>query len=138
MVSSFKETSSNLCAAVAALARRLSTKAVDPKGLEALLANRGVALDKNPGVRPIGVGEMLRRILGKAIMSVTIDDVQRAVGSLQLCAGHPAGVEAAIHAMRTFLESGDNDGILLIDADNAFTESIAKLPCGTRSSPARR
>jgi len=53
-------------------------------------------------------------------MSVTIDDVQRAVGSLQLCAGHPAGVEAAIHAMRTFLESGDNDGILLIDADNAF------------------
>ena len=63
---------------------------------------------------------MLRRILGKAIMSVTIDDVQRAVGSLQLCAGHPAGVEAAIHAMRKFLESGDNDGILLIDADNAF------------------
>jgi hypothetical protein len=116
MVSSFKETSSNLCSAVAALARRICTQPVDPRGLEALLANRGVALDKNPGLRPIG----LRRILGKTVMTVTIADVQRAVGSLQLCAGHPAGVEAAIHAMRAFLESNDNDGILLIDADNAF------------------
>ena len=31
-----------------------------------------------------------------------------------------AGVEAAIHAMREFLSRDDNDGILLIDADNAF------------------
>jgi len=53
-------------------------------------------------------------------MSVTGEEVQRAVGSLQLCAGQPAGVEAAIHAMREFLAQDDNDGILLIDADNAF------------------
>ena len=31
-----------------------------------------------------------------------------------------AGVEAAVHAMRKFLEDAENDGILLIDADNAF------------------
>jgi hypothetical protein len=78
MVSKFKETSANLCTSVASLARRLATGAVDPKPLEALLANRGVALDKNPGLRPIGVGGMLRRILGKAIMHVTLPDVQRA------------------------------------------------------------
>ena len=47
-------------------------------------------------------------------------EVQSAVGALQLCAGQPAGVEAAIHAMREFLAQDDNDGILMIDADNAF------------------
>jgi Reverse transcriptase (RNA-dependent DNA polymerase) len=34
--------------------------------------------------------------------------------------GSAAGVESAIHAMRGFLASDDSDGILLIDADNAF------------------
>ena len=56
------------CNAIAVLARRWASEYVDPKGLEALLANRGIAIDKSPGVRPIGVGEMLRRIAGKAIM----------------------------------------------------------------------
>ena len=73
-----------------------------------------------PGFRPIGVGEILRRIIGKAIMTVTNIDVQNAVGSLQLCGGQPAGVEAAVHAMSTFFDADDTDGILLIDADNAF------------------
>src|SRR6478609_4294633 len=53
-------------------------------------------------------------------MSVTGEKVQEAVGALQLCAGQPAGVESAIHAMRGFLDDDDSDGILLIDADNAF------------------
>ena len=34
--------------------------------------------------------------------------------------GQPAGVESAIHAMRGFLDDDESDGILLIDADNAF------------------
>ena len=53
-------------------------------------------------------------------MQVTGEEVQRSVGALQLCAGQPTGVEAAIHSMRQFLSNDDNDGILLIDADNAF------------------
>jgi hypothetical protein len=53
-------------------------------------------------------------------MSITAEEVQRAVGALQLCARQPSGVEAAIHSMREFLSRDDNDGILLIDADNAF------------------
>ena len=65
---------------------------------------------------PVGVGEMLRRIIGKAVMYVTEKDVQKAVGPLQLCAA--AGVDAAIHAMRTFLSNSENEAVLLIDADN--------------------
>ena len=63
---------------------------------------------------------MLRRIIGKAVMSVTRMDVQKACGPLQLCAGQPAGVESAIHAMRSIFEDEESDGVLLIDADNAF------------------
>ena len=120
MVTGYKDTSSSLCNAVAVLSRRLATECVDPKGLEALLSNRGIAIDKCPGLRPVGVGEIVRRIIGKAVMVVTGEKVQQAVGALQLCAGQPAGVESAIHAMKGFLDDDESDGILLIDADNAF------------------
>jgi hypothetical protein len=120
MVSGHKDASASLATALASVARRLVTEYVDPHGLEALLANRGIAIDKCPGLRPVGVGEMARRIIGKAVMAVTGEKVRDAVGALQLCAGHPVGVESAIHAMRGFLDDDSSDGILLIDADNAF------------------
>ena len=41
-------------------------------------------------------------------------------GPLQLCAGQPAGVEAAIHAVRSWYEEEATEGILLVDASNAF------------------
>ena len=115
MVTAHKEASASLCTALASVAKRLVTEYVDPRGLEALLANRGIAIDKCPGLRPVGVGEMARRIIGKAVMEVTGKKVQESVGALQLCAGHPVGVESAIHAMRDFLDDDSSDGILLID-----------------------
>ena len=120
MVSGHKDASTSLTNALASVARRLVTEYVDPQGLEALLANRGIAIDKCPGLRPVGVGEMARRIIGKAVMAVTGEKVRESVGALQLCAGHPVGVESAIHGMRSFLDDDSSDGILLIDADNAF------------------
>ena len=44
-------------------------------------------LDNNPGLRPIGVGEVLRRIAGKVVMSIVKDNVTKAVGNLQLYGG---------------------------------------------------
>ena len=72
---------------------------VDPEGLTSFVACRLIALDKCPGVRPIGVGEVLRRIVSKTILSLVREDIQRAVGPLQLCVGHEAGCEAAVHAL---------------------------------------
>ena len=67
--------------------------------LEAFIASRLVPLDKKPGLRPISVGEVLRRIAGKEVMSIVKDDVTMAAGNLQLCRGQVAGCEAAVHSM---------------------------------------
>ena len=88
--------------------------------LETFLACRLIPLDKCPGLRPIRIGEVLRRIAGKVVMSMIKEDVQETVGSLQVCAGQSGGCEAAIHAMRTIYENEDTDRILLVDAANAF------------------
>ena len=127
MVTAHRDTSTSLSSALALVAKRLVTEYVDPEGLEALLANRGIAIDKCPGLRPVGVGEIVRRIIGKAVMEVTGQKVQESVGSLQLCAGQPVGVESAIHTMRNFLDDDSSDGILLIDADNAFNRVNRKV-----------
>ena len=41
-------------------------------------------------------------------------------GCLQLCAGQKSGCEAAAHAMREIFEQQGTDGVLFIDASNAF------------------
>ena len=96
---SFKDTSSGLCDAMAAMGRRICTEYIDPHALEAFLANRLIALHKFPGTRPIGIGETARRIIGKAIMKVIGAEVREAAGTTQMCAGQEAGIEAVIHAM---------------------------------------
>ena len=37
-----------------------------------------------------------------------------------MCAGQKSGVEAAIHAARTVFADGSSEGLLLVDASNAF------------------
>ena len=65
---SFKRSGTELCEAIASMTKRLCTEYVDPRGLEAILKNRLIPLDKGEGaVRPIGVGEVLRRIMGKCV-----------------------------------------------------------------------
>jgi len=91
-----------------------------------------------PWSAPGGVGEIVRRIIGKAVMSVTGVKVQEAVGALQLCAGQPAGVESAIHAMRGFLKDDESDGILLIDADNAFNRVNRAVHSAISNTSAQR
>ena len=49
------------------LARKLATETLDPLTLEAYVSCWLIPLNKNPGVRPIGVGEVLYRIMGKCI-----------------------------------------------------------------------
>ena len=49
----------------------------------ALMACRLVALDKRPGVRPVVIGETLRRALAKLVMRAAGEQAKTAYGNLQ-------------------------------------------------------
>ena len=103
------------------MSRQLTNSVIEWNRIQALLANRLIALDKCPGIRPIGVGETLRRIIGKAVCFVTRDDVESVCGASQLCAGLQCGIEGAIHAISDMFNENERDyGILMVDAHNAF------------------
>ena len=96
-------------------------------GLAPFLACRLIALDKNPGVRPIGVCEVVRRIITKAVLEVTRGDIQESAGSLQLCAGQIAGIEATVHAMTKSFQDENSEAALLVDAFNSLNRNAALL-----------
>ena len=79
---SFKDLSSDLCDTMGRLARKLATdvEIVDPAAFALLVACRLIALDKCPGVRPLGVGE----VLSKAISLTLKLDIKEAAGPLLL------------------------------------------------------
>ena len=118
LCTSFQSASTDLCDALASTARRICCSFVDPKSLLAFVACRLVALDKHPGIRPIGIGETARCIIGRAILTTIRDDIQEVAGPLQLCAGQEAGCEAVVHAVRQMFESAE--AVILVDASNAF------------------
>ena len=93
---------------------------IDPSAIAPLLASRLIAPNKNPGVRPIGIGDTARRIIAKSILIITRSDIQEATGSVQLCAGQISGIEAAVHAVNTLFQQENTEDILLVDVSNAF------------------
>ena len=107
---------------VASLCRRLANSIVPWSDVRGLVASHLIALDKCPGVRPVGVGKTLQRIVGKVVCSVCRLDIEEVAGVSQLCAGTKAGTEGAVHALNELFEVGKSDGwgVLLMDAANAF------------------
>ena len=65
-------------------------------------------------------GEVHRRIVTKAILTLLKQDILDAASLLQVCAGQESGCEAAIHVMRQIFASEETEGALLVDATNAF------------------
>ena len=125
---SFGNASLLLCQAIADVAKVLCSEDVNPDCLTEFIACRLIPLDKGdtkegkPGVRPIGDGEVLRRLIGKLVVGVIKEDITTAVGPLQTCSGLKADIESAIHAMRKVSEDDDTEAILLVDAENAFNK----------------
>ena len=86
---------------------------------------RLIALDKQPGIRPVGVGETWRPMMAKCLLKVAGKEAKTACGTTQLAGGLEAGIEGAIHAMCILWEDHKKEedwGFLLIDARNTFNE----------------
>jgi hypothetical protein len=120
MCSSFQKAFADLCAALVSVARRIASTFVDPEPRKPLVKCRLIALDKCPGVRPIGIGEVSRCVINKAILSVIQEDIREVIGSKQLCVGQKSGCEAAVHAIKEIFKRDTTDEILLVDASNDF------------------
>jgi hypothetical protein len=110
-----------LCQSIADITKRLCREDKPSPFLQHLIASRLIPLKKDPsGVRLIGVGEVLRRLMAKAVAKVLKQDILQSTGSLQTCVGLEGGIEAAVHAMSKSYQDESTEGLLLVDADNAF------------------
>ena len=78
LLSSIRKESVDLREAVTMVVHHICQQFVDPTGLDAFTASRLVALDKCPGIRPVGMGEVVRRIIAKAVLAAAGPQVQDA------------------------------------------------------------
>ena len=120
VLTSFKSTSNDIGKSLAKLTILIATHELC--FLDAYNSSRLIPLDKCPGVRPIGVGEVMRRIIGRAIVTCIKNDLKFLGGNLQLCLGQRCGTEHAIHSLREAFEQPETQAILLIDAKNSQFE----------------
>ena len=121
----FGKVSAELREAVASFSMWLANDFPPWAAYRAFMSGRLVALDKCPGVRPIGIGETWRRAFAKALLKVAGPEATQACGIDQLCSGLQAGVEGAVHAMQHVWDVHHQEeqwGFFLIDASNAFNE----------------
>ena len=65
-----------------------------------LMMCRIVALDKRPGVKPMGIGETLCRALSKLVLQSEGDQVNAACSNIQFFMGLEAGREGSTHTIR--------------------------------------
>ena len=56
-----------------------------------------VTLDKGPGVRPVGIGDIIWRLLTKCVLLVTCLTATAACGNLSPCTGLGAVIKGAVH-----------------------------------------
>ena len=56
---------------------RFGSTELPSETLEAYNACRLIPLDKNPGVKPIGEGEVLRRMIGRSILKYLLNDLKQ-------------------------------------------------------------
>ena len=99
----FGKSSIDLCKTFAEVIKKICSIENQSTSLEAFLACQLIPVDKNPGLRPIGIGEVLCRIVGKVVITHFRTEIVISVGSLQICAGQEAGCESIIHAMHAIV-----------------------------------
>ena len=100
--------------------RRFATRIYNSEAIDSYVNCRLIPLNKCPGVRPIGVGETFRQIIGKTIGWILKLDIQEVAGPLQTCTGLKSGAEAAVHYMQEQYRVKSSEAVILVDVSNAF------------------
>jgi hypothetical protein len=80
-------------------------------------------LKKDGGIRPITIGEILKRITSKIALRKTVKKFQALTEGIQLGVGIKNGIEAVIHCLNNAIRSefiNDDDLAILVDFSNAF------------------
>jgi hypothetical protein len=81
-------------------------------------------LKKDDSIRPIAVGEVLRRLISKCCVHAVVKDISAILSPLQLGVGIQFGAEAILHSLnRSHLDDTDNHTdtvIACLDFKNAF------------------
>ena len=75
------------------------------------------------GLRPIAIGNTLRRIASKCAGSKALSERQNFFGNVQVGCGTKRGAEIAVHSFRNLIERDDNPKctvLLKLDLKNAF------------------
>ena len=75
------------------------------------------------GLRPIAIGETIRRLVSKCCCEATTEDAKVIFGPLQVGVATQGGAEASVHAVRKLAQKfGDDPGkiMLKVDFSNAF------------------
>ena len=82
----------------------------------AFMSGHLIALDKNPGVRPVGVGETWRGIFSNIVLKVTGPEVTMACQDDQLCAGLEVGIDGMFHRVQAIWDKNltMNDWVFLL------------------------
>lgn len=98
-----------------------------PRAIAPFLAGATLhALPKpDGGVRPIAVGEVLRRLVGKCLSTAVRDTVRDVLLPLQVGVGERLGTEVGVHAIRQWCERSASDSaavLVKLDFANAFNE----------------
>ena len=91
----------------------------------AFMSGRLIALGKQPGVWPVGIGETLRSIFAKIVLKVTGPEATMTYQDDQLCAGLKARINDTVHVVQALWDESlttEDWGFLLLDTNSAFNE----------------
>ena len=89
---------------VADFAEWLGNKRPPWDAYRALMSGRLIALDKQSGVRQVGVGKTWRWLMVKCVLWLTGQEAMAACRTEHLDGGVESGIEEEIHAMRLLWE----------------------------------
>ena len=103
----------------------LVSQGIAPTTIAPVLAGAGlVALPKpSGGVRPIAVGELLRRLVGKCLMASVREEARHYFWPSQVGVGVKGGAEKAVHTVRAWMQRNSSSSqkvLVKLDFANAF------------------